>query len=97
MSGGDFFDDIFHACALRAWIDVAQTTGRWPPDTEATRRLAYALYERELRKKNEPASAAAAKNPIYTSPESCHVRADNATATEEQHVTQAHHATPQLD
>lgn len=49
----DLFDDPFHACALRAWMEVAREIGSWPPDSEQTRRLAYRLYERELRTRNE--------------------------------------------
>ena len=40
-------DDLFLGCALAAFIDqsIAQ---RGPPDMEATRRLAYRMYEDAL-------------------------------------------------
>ena len=41
------WDDLFHACALAAYVRVAVETGR-APDREQTRRLAYRLYEAEL-------------------------------------------------
>lgn len=47
----DLLDEIFHGCALAAYLMVAaQTQG--PPDSETTRRLAYRLYEEELARKN---------------------------------------------
>lgn len=53
MTGGDHvLDDIFHACALRAWMDTAEASGQWPPPVEATRRLAYRYYEEWLREQN---------------------------------------------
>jgi hypothetical protein len=48
---GDPLDDLFHACALAAFIDVAGRQKR-TPDAETTRRLAYELYEAALREKN---------------------------------------------
>ena len=47
----DLFDDPFHACALAAYVRVARETGGFPPE-EATRRLAYRLYEDELARQN---------------------------------------------
>ena len=41
------FDDLFHNCAFAAYLEIAVTTGL-PPDSEATRRLAYRLYEEAL-------------------------------------------------
>lgn len=41
------WDDLFHACALAAYVRVAVETGR-EPDREQTRRLAYRLYEAAL-------------------------------------------------
>lgn len=47
----DLLDDLFHGCALVAFLEVARTTG-WPPPPEATRALAYELYEDALAIKN---------------------------------------------
>jgi hypothetical protein len=47
----DILGDLFHGCALWAWMEVAEETGQWPPDSEATRRRAYDLYEREKARK----------------------------------------------
>lgn len=47
--------DLFSSCALWAWLTVAAETGQQPPDSERTRRLAYDLYEAELRRKTPPA------------------------------------------
>jgi hypothetical protein len=47
----DPLDDLFHTCALQAFLEeAAQCQGR--PDMEATRRRAYALYEKALAEKN---------------------------------------------
>ena len=43
----DIFDDLFHACALAAFLEEARLTQAWP-DREHTRRRAYLLYEQEL-------------------------------------------------
>lgn len=45
-------DSLFHGCALHAYLDQMAEEGRWPPDSEATRRRAYAYYEAALREKN---------------------------------------------
>jgi hypothetical protein len=45
------WDDLFHGSAWAAFIEVAQEQGGWP-DSEATRRLAFRLYEEALRAKN---------------------------------------------
>ncbi len=47
----DFSDDLFHACALHAFIDQAILQGR-SPDQEATRQRAYRYYEEALAAKN---------------------------------------------
>lgn len=51
----DITSDLFHCCALRAYVEVASETGQWPPDaepdSEQVRRRAYDLYEQELRRK----------------------------------------------
>ena len=43
----DIFDDLFHNCAWRAYLEIAQETGRWPPDCELTKRRANQHYEAE--------------------------------------------------
>jgi hypothetical protein len=47
----DILDDLFHGCALHAFVERAQVEQGWP-DTEATRRLAYRLYEDQIAAKN---------------------------------------------
>ncbi len=44
-------DDVFHGCALTAYLEVWRQTGQFPPDSETTRR-AYQLYEEALAEKN---------------------------------------------
>jgi hypothetical protein len=51
VSGDSILDDLFHGCALSAFVEQALRQGAWP-DPEATRRAAYDLYERALAKKN---------------------------------------------
>jgi hypothetical protein len=46
------FDDLFHGCAVAAYLEVWQQSGQFPPDQEATRVLAYRLYEEALAEKN---------------------------------------------
>ena len=48
----DFFDDLFHGCALIAFIKQARAQRDWP-DCEATRTRAFALFEEQLRKKHD--------------------------------------------
>ncbi len=48
----DILDDLFHFCALRAYLEVYAQTRQFPPDSEATRQLAYRLYEDALAEKN---------------------------------------------
>jgi hypothetical protein len=45
-------DDLFQGCALTAFLKQAHDQQGWP-DVEATRRLAYRLYEQALAEKNE--------------------------------------------
>ena len=47
----DFWDDLFHGCALAAYIDQAIQQGG-PPDEEATRKRAFRYYEMALAEKN---------------------------------------------
>ena len=58
---GDVLDDLFHGCALAAYLQVWRETGEFPPDSERVRRLAYRLYEDELARKNAGSSRAARK------------------------------------
>jgi hypothetical protein len=51
----DIFDDLFHGCALVAFVQIALATGDWP-DPESTRRRAYELYEEALAKKGRSLS-----------------------------------------
>lgn len=44
-------DDLFHACALRAFLEQAALCQAWP-DEEATRKRAFAFYEEALAEKN---------------------------------------------
>ena len=43
----DPLDDLFHSCALRAFVEQSQIDQGWP-NPEATRQLAYLLYEQAL-------------------------------------------------
>jgi len=47
----DFWDDIFHGCAFAAYVELAMLT-KEPPDSKATRILAYRYYEEALATKN---------------------------------------------
>ena len=47
----DLLDDLFLGCALSAFLQVAFEQGSMP-ESEATRRRAYDLYEEALRAKN---------------------------------------------
>lgn len=47
----DILDDLFHGCALAAFLEEAHAQQTWP-DMEATRRRAFAYYEQELAIKN---------------------------------------------
>ncbi|MBX6316165.1 MAG: hypothetical protein IRY99_25130 [Isosphaeraceae bacterium] len=49
----DILDDLFHGCALAAFLDQAAEQ-KGPPDMEATRRRAFAYYEGALARKNGP-------------------------------------------
>jgi hypothetical protein len=48
----DLWDDLFHGAAWSAYLQVWHETGQFPPDSEATRRRAYRLYEEALAEKN---------------------------------------------
>jgi hypothetical protein len=47
----DIRDDVFHSCALLAFVEVATECGGWP-DSEAVKKRAYRYYEEALREKN---------------------------------------------
>ena len=47
----ELLDDLFFGCAFAAFVEQAIAQGG-PPDMEATRRLAYDLYEEALAAKN---------------------------------------------
>jgi hypothetical protein len=50
-STDDIWDDLFHGCAITAFVEEA-IKARAMPDSEATRRRAYQLYEEALAEKN---------------------------------------------
>ncbi len=41
----EFLSDIFHSCALMAYVEVMEETGQNPPDVVLTRQRAYKYYE----------------------------------------------------
>lgn len=48
MSSLDLFlSDPFHGCAMRAFVELWQETGQFPPNSEETRKRAYKYYEEE--------------------------------------------------
>jgi hypothetical protein len=47
----DIFADLFHHCAMIAFVEQATAQGGWP-DPELTRQRAYQLYETEKRKES---------------------------------------------
>ena len=46
-------DDLFHACALEAFVQESRSVGGWP-HSEAVKQRAYRLYEEEMAKKSGP-------------------------------------------
>lgn len=56
----DIRDDLFHGCALQAWLEQAALEGRIPCES-ATRRRAFQLYEEALRMKQPAARSNAAE------------------------------------
>lgn len=73
-------DDLFHACAWFAFLDQAREQGCWP-DMEATRRRAFAYYEKELAAKNNggrqwPAAIALLQTTPATPKPACTLSAD---------------------
>jgi hypothetical protein len=53
----DVIDSIFHGCAVAAYVEIWRRTGQFPPDSEATRQLAYHYYEEELAARNRRKTA----------------------------------------
>ncbi len=51
MVDDEILDDLFLGCALQAYLEQAAIEQGWP-DSEATRRRAYRLYEDALAEKN---------------------------------------------
>ena len=51
MTDDDILDDLFFGCALSAFLEQAHAQQGWP-DSEATRRRAYQLYEEALAERN---------------------------------------------
>ena len=51
MTADSILDDLFHGCALAAFLEQAEAQQGWP-DCVATRRRAYRLYEDALAGKN---------------------------------------------
>lgn len=49
---GELSNNLFHGCALAAFVDQASLEGGWP-DPERTRRRAYAYYEAALAAEQE--------------------------------------------
>ena len=52
MAEEDIWESLFHLCAFRAYLEIWASTKLFPPDSEATRRRAYQLYEEALAEKN---------------------------------------------
>jgi hypothetical protein len=71
MIDDDILDDLFHGCALTAFIEQSIEQGSLP-DMEATRRRAYRLYEEALAVKNSTVSEGLTDEcQSLTSPEIC--------------------------
>ena len=51
MATDEILDELFHGCALAAFLEQAVAEQGWP-NPEATRRRAYRLYEDALAEKN---------------------------------------------
>jgi hypothetical protein len=51
-SFAEMLDDLFHGCAIAAFVEIACQSCSWP-GSEATRQLAYRLYEAEIASRNE--------------------------------------------
>ena len=42
------WDELFHQCALRAYVETWHASGQFPPDSRTVQLRAYQLYEQEL-------------------------------------------------
>lgn len=49
----EFLSDLFHSCALVAYVEVANETGQQPPDSKLVRKRAYQIYELQKRNKSD--------------------------------------------
>jgi hypothetical protein len=61
-SSDDILDDLFHACALIAFLQQAAESQGWP-DCEATKHRANRLYEEALARKKTRASEGHSRYP----------------------------------
>ena len=52
MTADPILDNLFHACAFAAFMELSFLHGGWP-DSKAVKERAYQLYEEELARKNE--------------------------------------------
>lgn len=55
----EFLDDIFHSCALRAYVDVATEMQTSKPHSSIVKRRAYQYYEEHKREINQQKVGAA--------------------------------------
>lgn len=64
-------DDLFHGCALTAYLDEADTKRHWP-ESEPTRRRAFDYYESALAAKNGTACLrSSSSEPAQSVSEAC--------------------------
>lgn len=49
----EFLDDIFHSCALRAYVDIAEETQSPRPLSSLVRKRAYKYFEDHKREINQ--------------------------------------------
>ncbi len=64
----DFISDLFHNCALTAFVEVWRETGQFPPDSRMTMHRANRLYEEELAKQNCGRKSATTIRPVPSVP-----------------------------
>jgi hypothetical protein len=53
MNDDEFWNNLFYGCAVAAYVEIWRQTGQFPPDSEATRQLAFRYYEEELAARNK--------------------------------------------
>lgn len=58
MTFDEILDDLFHGCAVAAFVEEARAAQGWP-EQEKTRQQAYATYEEERK------SLARTADPVY--------------------------------